>query len=97
MSFKKNKYSILKNAINDHLRPHPISILNVEEVDHSFHARFNAFRTSISEKNDFRRLKTSAFSPAGVFLSTVSRITLPLLIAGKLYCVAQRAAFSSRL
>jgi len=35
---------VIKNAINDHLRPHPISILNVEEVDHSFHARFNAFQ-----------------------------------------------------
>ena len=33
---------VIKNAINDHLRPHPISILNVVEVDHSFHARFNA-------------------------------------------------------
>ena len=33
---------VIKNAINDHLRPHPISILNVEEVDQSFHARFNA-------------------------------------------------------
>ena len=40
-----NKYFetyVIKNAINDHLRPHPISILNVEEVDQSFHARFNA-------------------------------------------------------
>ena len=40
-----NKYFetfVIKNAINDHLRPHPISILNVEEIDHSFHARFNA-------------------------------------------------------
>ena len=33
---------VIKNALNDHLRPFPIAILEVDEVDNKFHARFNA-------------------------------------------------------
>ena len=33
---------VIKNAINDHLRPYPISILHIEEANNSFHARFSA-------------------------------------------------------
>lgn len=35
---------VIKNALNDHLRPFPISILQVDEVDENFHARFNAIQ-----------------------------------------------------
>jgi len=35
---------VIKNALNDHLRPLPISILDVEEVDNNFHARFDAIQ-----------------------------------------------------
>lgn len=35
---------ILRNAINAHLRPHPVSVLMVEEVGPDFHARFSAIR-----------------------------------------------------
>ena len=35
---------VIKNALNDHLRPLPISILYVEEVDENFHARFDAIQ-----------------------------------------------------
>jgi tRNA pseudouridine38-40 synthase len=35
---------ILRNAINAHLRPHPISVLAVEAVTDDFHARFKAIR-----------------------------------------------------
>ena len=35
---------IIKNALNDHLRPLPISILNVEKVDENFHSRFDAIQ-----------------------------------------------------
>jgi len=35
---------ILRNAINAHLRPHPVSVLTVEEVGSDFHARFSAIR-----------------------------------------------------
>ena len=35
---------VIKNALNDHLRPLPISILDVEEVDRNFHARFDAIQ-----------------------------------------------------
>ena len=35
---------VIKNALNDHLRPFPISILYVEEVDENFHARFDAIQ-----------------------------------------------------
>ena len=35
---------IIKNALNDHLRPLPISILNVEKVDQNFHSRFDAIQ-----------------------------------------------------
>ena len=35
---------VIKNALNDHLRPLPISILDVKEVDENFHARFDAIQ-----------------------------------------------------
>jgi tRNA pseudouridine38-40 synthase len=34
----------LRNAINAHLRPHPVSVLGVEAVTEDFHARFKAIR-----------------------------------------------------
>ena len=43
---KKKSFDIyvIKNALNDHLRPLPISILDVEEVGENFHARFDAIQ-----------------------------------------------------
>jgi len=43
---KKKSFDIyvIKNALNDHLRPLPISILDVKEVDENFHARFDAIQ-----------------------------------------------------
>ncbi|MGE3873094.1 MAG: tRNA pseudouridine(38-40) synthase TruA [Parvibaculaceae bacterium] len=35
---------ILRNAINAHLRPHPVSVLAVEAAADDFHARFKAVR-----------------------------------------------------
>lgn len=35
---------VLRNAINAHLRPHPVSVLAIEEVSEDFHARFSALR-----------------------------------------------------
>jgi tRNA pseudouridine38-40 synthase len=35
---------VLRNAVNAHLRPHPISVLAVETVPNDFHARFKAIR-----------------------------------------------------
>ena len=35
---------VIKNALNDHLRPFPIAILEVDKVDSTFHARFNALQ-----------------------------------------------------
>jgi tRNA pseudouridine38-40 synthase len=35
---------VLRNAINAHLRPHPVSVLAVETVTDDFHARFKAVR-----------------------------------------------------
>jgi tRNA pseudouridine38-40 synthase len=32
----------MRDALNAHLRPHPVSILEAEIVGHDFHARFNA-------------------------------------------------------
>jgi len=32
----------VRDALNQHVRPHPISILEAEEVDDEFHARFSA-------------------------------------------------------
>ena len=37
---------ILRNALNAHLRPHPVSVLQVEIVDGDFHARFSALQRS---------------------------------------------------
>lgn len=34
----------LQNALNAHVRPHPVSILRVEPVERGFHARFSAVR-----------------------------------------------------
>jgi len=36
----------LRNAINAHLRPHPVSVLAIETVNGEFHARFKAIRRS---------------------------------------------------
>ena len=41
---KKLEPFVIKNALNDHLRPFPIAILDVDEVDNQFHARFNALQ-----------------------------------------------------
>jgi tRNA pseudouridine38-40 synthase len=35
---------VLRNALNAHIRPHPVSILKVEKTDEDFHARFSATR-----------------------------------------------------
>jgi tRNA pseudouridine38-40 synthase len=35
---------VLRNALNAHVRPHPISVLEAEEVPKDFHARFSATR-----------------------------------------------------
>ena len=35
---------VLRNAINAHLRPHPVSVLAVEAAADDFHARFKAIR-----------------------------------------------------
>ena len=37
---------ILRNAINAHLRPHPVSVIAIETVGQDFHARFSAIRRS---------------------------------------------------
>ena len=37
---------ILRNAVNAHLRPHPVSVLAIEMVGQDFHARFSATRRS---------------------------------------------------
>jgi len=34
----------IRDALNQHLRPHPISILSAEEANEAFHARFSAKR-----------------------------------------------------
>ena len=35
---------VLRNAVNAHLRPHPVSVLAIEEAAEGFHARFKAIR-----------------------------------------------------
>ncbi|CAN5289685.1 tRNA pseudouridine(38-40) synthase TruA [soil metagenome] len=37
---------VLRNALNAHVRPHPVSVLDVELVADDFHARFSARRRS---------------------------------------------------
>lgn len=37
---------VLRNAINAHLRPHPVSVLHIDKVSEDFHARFKAIRRS---------------------------------------------------
>ena len=39
---KKETTKTIRNAINFHLKPNPIIVLNVVEVDETFHARFSA-------------------------------------------------------
>ena len=40
---KKNiEINKIRDGLNQHLRPHPIAILNVEKADEDFHARFSA-------------------------------------------------------
>lgn len=33
---------VVRNALNYHMKPHPVSIIDSEEVDEDFHARFSA-------------------------------------------------------
>ena len=37
---------VLRNAINGNVRPHPVSVLEAEEVSDDFHARFSATKRS---------------------------------------------------
>ncbi len=44
-SFKIEKNinaSVIRDGLNQHLRPHPISIISADLVNHDFHARFSA-------------------------------------------------------
>ena len=42
MDLQTDRGRKVADAMNFHLRPHPIAILSAEEVDESFHARFSA-------------------------------------------------------
>ena len=39
---RDDRPQVVANALNAHLRPHPISVLKAEKVDSEFHARFSA-------------------------------------------------------
>jgi len=39
---KKIKTDVIRDGLNQHLRPHPIAVQNAEIVDDNFHARFSA-------------------------------------------------------
>jgi len=41
---KSYDVSAVRDALNAHLRPHPIAIIDAEEVDPGFHARFDAIK-----------------------------------------------------
>jgi tRNA pseudouridine38-40 synthase len=50
---------VLRNAINGNLRPHAVSVLEVEAVDESFHARFSA-----TERRYLYRIQNRRAPPA---------------------------------
>lgn len=39
---RDDRAQVVANALNAHLRPHPIAVLKAEKVDDEFHARFSA-------------------------------------------------------
>ena len=39
---RETKAATVRDALNSHLRPHPIAVLNAEAVSEEFHARFSA-------------------------------------------------------
>ena len=39
---RDDRPNVVVNALNAHLRPHPIAVLSAEKVDEEFHARFSA-------------------------------------------------------
>ena len=39
---KKIETDVIRDGLNQHLRPHPIAVQNAEIVDNNFHARFSA-------------------------------------------------------
>lgn len=41
---KETRADKVKDAVNQHMRPHPIAILSAEEVSDDFHARFSCVR-----------------------------------------------------
>ena len=45
---KKIETDVIRDGLNQHLRPHPIAVQNAEIVDDNFHARFSAKKRSVS-------------------------------------------------
>jgi tRNA pseudouridine38-40 synthase len=43
---KETEDHVVRDALNFYVRPHKISVVNVERVDHTFHARFDALKRS---------------------------------------------------
>ncbi len=62
----------VRDAINQHMRPHPVAILSAEEADEDFHARFSCLRRSYEYRIANRR------SPLALEAGRAWRVAQPL-------------------
>ena len=53
--YKKIEIDVIRDGLNQHLRPHPISVQKAELVDSEFHARFSAIKRCYEYKIINRR------------------------------------------
>jgi tRNA pseudouridine38-40 synthase len=72
---KEASADTVRDAINAHLRPHRIAVLNAESVNEDFHARFNA------QSRSYRYQILNRRAPPALLADTVWHLPKPLEIA----------------
>ena len=63
---KDHETDTVRDALNYHLKPHPIAVMAVSRVDESFHARFSAIERTYEYRILARRPSRDGRSRSGV-------------------------------
>ncbi|MGE3623688.1 MAG: tRNA pseudouridine(38-40) synthase TruA [Bdellovibrionales bacterium] len=71
---KETEAGVIRDALNFHVRPHRVSVLNVEEVPESFHARFEV------KARSYRYQILNRRGPPALFADHVWHLPKPLAI-----------------
>lgn len=69
---KSFRNDVVRDALNQHMRPAPVAVLQAEEVDENFHARFSCIRRSYEYRIVNRR------SPLTLEKNRAWRVSTPL-------------------